>query len=266
MLPVAAQLSCAQILLACLLLAHSTRSCPETDVAASAAEAPPTPSFSYKVQYAPPDLSNWDYVGLWGSKSTVTLLPPTDTMPQATWKCLADRKSNRVGKAFVTKNFPAVKAGDIIEAKARYFIERVPQDGSLYLMDIECRSCGPQWQPGIRVHVRQGQLRVNRSKLRLKKDFVASNTTSIPTGKGFELSMRLRLGEEAGETVIAIDGRPVIEERGVNMPLEHIFATQNLELAEEHLDYVQFGVTANSGSSEAEVLFSDAEVKIYKHQ
>lgn len=264
MRPVSAAVYCRQILTLCLLLAHSTGSYSEAKLATSAPQAPPNATFSFKAQHAPPDLSNWDYVGRWGNQSTVSLLPASETMPQATWRCLADRKRERVGKAYVTKNFPPAQAGDIIEVEARYLITRAPSDGSLYLMDIECRHCGPQWKAGIRVLVRQGQLRVNRSKLALKKDLVAKDAISIPTGKSFALSTRLRLGDESGETVISIDGSPVIQGRGVNMPLRHIFAQQNLDLKEEHLDYVQFGITANSGDSEAEVLVSDIELSVFK--
>jgi hypothetical protein len=157
---------------------------------------------------------------------------------------VADGKTDRVGKAYVTKNFPAVMRGDVVEVKARYLIVQAPTDGSLYLMDVECRHCGPRWKAGIRVYSRGGNVRVNRGKLGLEDDFISTTDERLPIGESFVLSLKLRLGDDSGETTVSVDGTPVIVRRGINMPLRRILAMRDEHLSEEQLDYVQFGITA----------------------
>lgn len=251
----------AQLLAA--LFAPSPGSCSELPIAAIAAPQP-IPSFVYTVKHASPNLANWDHVGLWGDDSSVLLLRATTDTPQPTWQCVADGKTDRVGKAYVTSNFPPVMRGDIVEIKARYLIAEAPSDGSLYLMDVECRDCGPRWKAGIRVYSRGGQVRVNRGKLGLQEDFISTVDERLPIGESFVLSLKLRLGDDSGETTVSVDGKPVIMRRGINMPLRRILAMRDEHLTQEQLDYVQFGITANSGTTDATVLFSNVELTTFK--
>jgi hypothetical protein len=204
------------------------------------------------------DVSDWDYVGRWGAGSAVSLIEHGDW--KDAWRCIAAPKTDRVGKAYVTKNFPAVTRGEVVEAQARYLIENIPETGSIYLMDFECRYCGPKGKAGIRLLLNNGRLRVNRTKLGLGQDFVSTVPRAVPAGKPFTLAVRLLLGGEDGETTVLVDNQPVLHAVGINMPLRKVAAQQGLELKQEQLDYVQFGVTANSTPDTVRLLFTDAAI------
>lgn len=219
--------------------------------------------FVFKVREAKPDLSNWDFVGVWGEASSVSLIPTGEGRPAPAWQCKADRRSKRVGKAYVTVRFPRVGRNDVIEAQATFLIQRAPADGSLYLLDIECRDCGLPTKAGIRVLVRDGVIRVNRSKLGQNQDFIAARP-SVRIGEPFTLTVRLKLGDDDGETTVLVNDQVAIRNTGVNMPLSRVAAASGVNLKQEQFDYVQFGITANSGSEPAEVIFSNAEIRTPK--
>jgi len=208
------------------------------------------------------DLADWDYVGRWGTGSEVEAILSDEETPA--WRCRAAAKGRRVGKAYLTKNIPAVTRGQIVEARATYLIQEAPSNGSLYLMDFECRNCGPRTKAGIRVMLRNGQIRVNRSKLGLSDDFVSRPLAELRTGEPFTLTVRLKLGAEEGGTMVLVNDKPVLDRRGVNMPLKKFARQLNVELKQEQIDYVQLGITANSGPSTARVLVSDVAIQTFK--
>jgi len=221
-------------------------------------------SFVFSPATARRDLSDWDYVGRWGSTSKVSVVSDDQLAPGLTWQFVSAGKSGRVGKAYVTKNFPPVKRSEIVEAQGTYLIPELPENGSVYLMDLECRNCGLNTKAGIRLLVRNGLLRVNRSKIGQKKDFLPKTMQRIPVGEPFTLRMRLRLGATDGETEVFFNGERVIHGVGINMPLRRVAERYGVELTQEQYDYVQFGITANSARRPVEVLISEIRVTTSK--
>jgi len=207
-------------------------------------------------------LSDWDYVGRWGLTSDVVVA--VDGVGNRTFDCLAAPKGRRVGKAYVTKNFPAVTRGQVVEARATYRILNAPKAGSLYLMDFECRHCGLSAKAGLRVLLRNGRLQVNRSKLGLRDDFVSASVPQIQVGKPFTLTVRLELGGRRGQTTVLVNDEAILDRVGINMPLQRVAEQFGLTLKQEQFDYVQFGITANSSREKTRVLLSDVAIRTFK--
>lgn len=208
------------------------------------------------------NLSDWDYVGRWGSSSDVAVA--VDAVGSRTFDCRAAPKGRRVGKAYVTKNFPAVLRGQIVEAQATYRIIDAPTDGSLYLMDFECRHCGHKHKAGIRVLFRDGRIRVNRTKLGLSNDFISKPVPQIRVGEPFTLTVRLELGARNGQTTVLVNGETVVDRTGINMPLQRIAKQFGIKIKQEQLDYVQFGITANGSRASTRLMLSDAAIRTFR--
>lgn len=219
-------------------------------------------TFEHTIQRSKPDLSDWDYVGRWGSASDVAV--KIGSTGEQVLEFRADGKTNRVGKAYVTKEFPAVTRGQIVEAQATYITLDQPTDGALYLMDFECRHCGHAKKAGIRVLLRNGRLSVNRSKLGMRQDFFSEAADRISAGEPFTLTVRLLLGAEDGETTVLVNGQAVVKASGINMPLQEIAKQFGVSLEQEQFDYVQFGITANSSSKKARLLVSNVAIQVFR--
>lgn len=211
------------------------------------------------------DTEVWNYTGLWGRSSSVTLQDLGGEHGFAA-KATAEGKGQRIGKAYLTKDMQQALQGDRIEASMLvYFPYLRPRSGSVYLMDVECRDCGYAEKPGLRVLVdSDGFLRVNRSKLGIAQDLGPTPSGRIPFNQVFRLTLIVDLGGELdGRTQVYIDDKLVIDEIGINMPLTHIAEPLGVSLTAERFDYVQFGVTANGRSDSVTIYFDDVEIDAF---
>jgi len=211
------------------------------------------------------DTQIWDYTGLWGRSSSVTLQDLGGELGFVA-KATAEGKGQRVGKAYLTRDMQQALQGDRIEASMLVYVPYLqPRSGSVYLMDVECRDCGYSEKPGLRVLIdSDGFLRVNRSKLGIAQDLGPTPAGRVPFGRVFRLTLIVELGGELdGRTQVFIDEEVAIDEVGVNMPLTHVAEQFGVSLTAERFDYVQFGVTANSRSDAVTVFFDDVEIDAF---
>jgi hypothetical protein len=209
------------------------------------------------------NLSDFDYIGeiIAGSKVSVI----TDAGNNVLSADAAPQQDTTVGKAYISKNFPDIFAGDTIEISANYFINKYLNDGKIYLLDLECRECGWDKKPGIRIYMSEkGFLGVNRDKLGSKLGDFKSGF-QVPLKRYFRLKVSYTLGVENGFTIIWIDDKPILQEQGVNMPSIQIFLRSNIALSDEKFSYAQFGVTANSSKTKRALLnVDDVEITIFR--
>ncbi len=211
------------------------------------------------------DLSDFDYVGEVMDGSLVSVIKDGNNQRL---QCDASVKQDGgVGKAYVTKNFPDIFKGDTIELSATYYIKEYLQDGKIYLMDLECRDCGWDSKPGIRMYMGEnGLLGINRGKLGGGlKDF--KTNFRVPLRRYFNVKVSYKLGDEqTGLATVWVNRKLVTREAGINMPLKTVFLeTKGIALTAEKFTYVQFGVTANSSETKrALIQVDDAAINIIR--
>lgn len=234
--------------------------------AIAAADINSTPDmYSFSDDFESGNTDGWNYVGLWGKTSSVAVRYDS-TARTKVLVATSEKATSRVGKAYITKDTIAMTRGDTVEVSTKV---RIPKPGSgadsIYLLDLECRDCGYDDKPGIRVLVdKSGNLRVNRSKLGISQEFRA--VAKVPYDRPFVLSLIMTLGQEEGTTQVFIDGTLVIDANGTNMPLAAVVAKYGVHLTGERFDYVQIGVTANSGLAARTAVFDDFRLDVMKQR
>ena len=203
-------------------------------------------------------LSAWDFIGEVPEGESFVSIAWLDAFGNVFRGAAKEKVGSVVGKAYVTKNFGVVAVeGSVVELLATYLVPTPsPGDGSIYLMDVECRDCGVETKPGIRILLRDNRLRVNLSKL-CGGDDLGPSTSLVPYDEPFTIRFLLELGDESsGHTRVYLDGDLVIEATGVNMPLASAIAACGETLTAERFTYAQIGFTANSRAT-AETLYAD---------
>ena len=83
----------------------------------------------------------------------------------------AGPKGKRVGKAGLIHRFAPIGVGSVIDMSARFYFPKGEKTDSIILMDLECAACGLDTNPGLRLYLRNGHLRVDRSKVGIKEPF-----------------------------------------------------------------------------------------------
>lgn len=164
----------------------------------------------------------------------------------------------RVGKADLIHRFAPVGAGSIIKMEGRFFFPEGAAIDSVILMDLECASCGVDTNPGIRLYLRDGRLRVDRSKIGIKEPFYPAVATQVKTGQWQTIGWTVDLGiGEAGRSHVTLDGETISDQRGTTLLSQQIVSKLADIRVNEQVDRFQVGLTANSNNRKSQLLMDD---------
>ncbi|MEB2311734.1 MAG: hypothetical protein OZ921_05545 [Sorangiineae bacterium] len=169
-----------------------------------------------------------------------------------------EKVGDQVGKADLIVAYPAIGAGHRVVASGRFFFPADSSLDSLILMDIECASCGLDTNPGIRLYLRDGALRVDRSKIGLTDAFLPTSPTLVTTGTWHSLVWQVTLGiGDAGRSDVYLDGVQVMSATGTTLISQAIIDQVAPGITvKERADRLQIGLTANSNPT-SQTLFLD---------
>jgi hypothetical protein len=139
------------------------------------------------------------------------------------------------------------------------FSVTVPQGGalnSIHLLDIECASCGEEGNPGIRLYVRHGRLRIDRSKIGVRDALTNDAAPQRRHGRGHRVELDFTAGfGAAGRVRARLDGATVLEAQGDTIVRPSGGAAPGA-------DRIQIGITASSNAVPAVAWFDDIAVTI----
>jgi hypothetical protein len=139
------------------------------------------------------------------------------------------------------------------------FFVMVPQGAplnSIHLVDIECASCGEEGNPGIRLYLRHGRLRIDRSKIGVADAWTNDAAPQLRSGRWHRLELDVTLGfGTAGRLRARLDGRTVLEAQGDTIVRPSDGSTAGA-------DRIQIGLTASSNAVPALAWFDDVAVTI----
>jgi hypothetical protein len=156
----------------------------------------------------------------------------------------AGPKTDTVGKAALILPFPPAGRG-ILRVAAEVFLPEGSAADSLILVDAECKRCGLPGNPGLRLYLRDGALRVDRKKIGERHAWAAEDPPRLVPGSWARLEWELVLGGEAeGRSRVRLNGETVLESAGRTLPRGTPMA----------VDRVQIGLTANSNPDAQRVL------------
>lgn len=170
-----------------------------------------------------------------------------------------EKAGDQVGKADLIVAYPAIGAGHRVVASGRFFFPADSSLDSLILMDIECASCGLDTNPGIRLYLRDGALRVDRSKIGLTDAFLPTSPALMTTGTWHSLVWQVTLGiGDAGRSDVYLDGVQVMSATGTTLISQAIVDQVAPGVTvQERADRLQIGLTANSNPTSQTLLLDD---------
>ena len=166
----------------------------------------------------------------------------------------AGPRDGRVAKAALIVPFERAPAGSVVTVSARF---RFPADSpldSIHLMDIECKRCGIDGNPGLRLYLRDGRLRVDRAKIDGGHAWTNDAAPRVPRGEWVRIAWRLRLGE-AGRSSVRLGGVRVLDDRGRTVPGAP---------PADAVDRVQIGITASSNAVPVALEMRDIRVRVVR--
>jgi len=165
----------------------------------------------------------------------------------------AEPKADGVAKADVVARLRPVGPGRRISVA---FDLRIPAGtplDSLQLVDLECATCGEGGNPGIRLYLRRGRLRVDRSKIGIAHAWTRDDAPTLANDRWHHIEWQVGVAaDDRGATCVSLDGREVLAARGATAAA----------LPRVAIDRVQIGITANSNAVPATAWFDNVRVDV----
>jgi hypothetical protein len=154
-------------------------------------------------------------------------------------RATAAAKTDRVTKADLVARVPPMVPGDTLTVAFDLYLPAATPANSIQLLDIECATCAEGGNPGIRLYLRDGRLRIDRSKIGIAHAWARDDAATLAPDRWHRIVLTARIGTgDDGGTRVTLDGAEVLAARGATV----------LPLAGSHADRIQIGVTANSNA------------------
>lgn len=150
----------------------------------------------------------------------------------------AAAKTDRVTKADIVARTAPMVEGTIVTIAFDLYVPRATPLNSIQLVDLECATCDEGGNPGIRLYLRRGRLRIDRSKIGIKDAWVRDDAPQLAANRWQRIVWTVRIGADDGAARVTLDGREVLSARGATI----------MPLSTRHADRIQIGVTANSNA------------------
>lgn len=126
---------------------------------------------------------------------------------------------------------------------------------SIHLVDLECARCGVAGNPGIRLYLRDGRLRIDRSKIGVRHAWTNGAAPQLRHRRWHRVELRVTAGYgKAGRAEVRLDGTNVLSARG-----DTIVRAQGEAAG---ADRVQIGLTASSNAGPALAYFDNVSISV----
>ncbi|WP_264212638.1 hypothetical protein [Leisingera thetidis] len=168
----------------------------------------------------------------------------------------AGSAGSKVGKSTYSTAINPTDESGVITAEFDFMIPDGYPLSHIYLADLESNASSSGFNPGVRIQVRDGLIRVERGKIGIKELWPADQDELLQTGQWYSLKVVMRPGNENnGEIQLYLDGKLVVDEQG---------QTMDTRSANGDIDRVQIGLTANVNDYDAALAVRNAEVTVDK--
>lgn len=162
---------------------------------------------------------------------------PAPGRPGMALRATAAAKSGGVSKADLVARTTPMREGTVLSVAFDLYVPRATPLDSIQLLDVECATCGEGGNPGIRLYLRRGRLRIDRSKIGIAQAWTRDDAMALVNDRWHRIVMSVRIGAgEDGGARVTLNGQEVLVGTGATiMPLPRRYA-----------DRIQIGITANS--------------------
>lgn len=164
-------------------------------------------------------------------------------------------RGRRVPKAALIARPPKIAPGRRVRVTFDLLVpEGAPLD-SVHLVDIECARCGVAGNPGIRLYLRDGRLRIDRSKIGVRHAWTNDDAPQLRHRRWHRIELLVTAGyADTGRAEVRLDGALVLSARGQTIVRPRGEAPG--------ADRVQIGLTASSNRGAAVAYFDNVAVRI----
>ena len=185
-------------------------------------------------------------------RGRVRVLPAPARAGRALLAEAGPKAGGQVAKADVVARFARLPAGTRVRVAFDLRLPAGTPRNSLQLVDLECATCGEGGNPGIRLYLRRGRLRVDRSKIGVAHAWTRDDAPQLRAGTWHRIRWDVTLDAQDGATRVTLDGQEVLAARGATLA----------QLPIEGADRVQIGITANSNPVPAQAWIDNVAVTI----
>lgn len=163
------------------------------------------------------------------------------------------KRGGTVAKADLVARVATMPAGTRLSIAFDLRIPDASPRDSLQLVDVECAACGEGGNPGIRLYLRRGRLRIDRAKIGIRHAWMRDDAPVLAPDRWHRITWQLRLDPgEAGVARVLLDGRDVLAARGATLANTPCIGA----------DRIQIGITANSNAVPARAWFDNIAVTV----
>ncbi len=157
-------------------------------------------------------------------------------------------KRTRVTKAALIARTAPMTIGERVTIAFDLYAPAPTPLNSLQLVDLECATCGEGGNPGIRLYLRRGRLRIDRSKIGIAHAWTRDDAPVLVNDRWYHIQMTVRIGAN-GNARVMLDGREVLSGEGAT-----------ILAGADHADRIQIGITANSNPVPATLLIDNVSL------
>jgi hypothetical protein len=162
----------------------------------------------------------------------------------------------QVPKAALVARPAKIAPGSRLEVALDVMIPSGTPLNSIHLIDVECATCGADGNPGIRVYLRDGRLRIDRAKIGEADAWTNENAPKLSAGAWHRIRAVVTPGRgRQGRAQVFLDGAVVLDATGSTIG-------QPGRGSSAGADRVQIGVTANSNPRAVTAYFDNVEIRV----
>jgi hypothetical protein len=165
-------------------------------------------------------------------------------------------KLTQVPKAALVARPAKIAPGSRLEVALEVMIPTGTPLNSIHLIDVECATCGSDGNPGIRVYLRNGRLRIDRAKVGEANAWTNENAPKLSAGAWHRVRAVVTPARgRRGRAQVFLDGAEVLDAIGSTI-------VEPGRGSSAGIDRVQIGVTANSNPRAVTAYFDNVEIRV----
>lgn len=175
----------------------------------------------------------------------------------------AGPKQSTLGKAASIHRFDPLANADTLVLSTDFMIPVGSPVDSIMIADFESANASVGTNPGIRISLRDGFIRVDRTKIGEPDIWYAAQSDAIESGQWYDLKVEFNPGVGSGGGIrIFLDGELILDQVGTTVITQDALAGTGVTLTGGSIDRVQVGITANSTNKPASIALRDLSIDI----
>lgn len=195
--------------------------------------------------------------GTWAASQQIrgTLDVVRDRFGGRALRARVEGRAGPVPKAALIARPAKIGPGDRVRVTFDLLVPDGTPLNSIHLVDVECARCGLAGNPGIRLYLRHGRLRIDRSKIGEAGAWTNDAAPQLRHRRWHRVELHVTAGYgSAGWAEVRLDGATVLRARGDTI----VRARGEAPGA----DRVQIGLTASSNPGPATAYFDNVSIVV----